>query len=486
MIYLNRRLLVALCIVAALITAPRILVDAQSDDEEQVEQDINTLKVEQRRAEREAALAAAEIDVFDANVQEVTEALDELQTFVDTQSARVEAAEQAHRQATQAVETAREQTIEIEGEQQELKGRLTDLAVASFTGEQPIDGADTTELALSDDPGESARFLHLLESQTGSLADGLDRMRALEVEAEILTQAMRLAQQDAAVALAEVEETTRELDEALQLQERVVAAAEIRLEAQLAEAAVLADRGESLAIQIADEQYAINDRIAATARRNGVEIPDPVRLEDIARIEFYDEDAILVPVLDPETGLVIINPETGLVETAPISPSDGDSTNLVDLDSVSEVDPETGLVEAPLLPVDLEPVFAIEVHVGIEEQTRLLFEEAFADGVNLAGWGYRPIQRQIELRAAHCGGTEANIWHKPAFECSPPTARPGFSRHEQGRAIDFTYNGGSITSHANAGFQWLAANAPKYGFVNLASEPWHWSIVEGQERLPNQ
>ena len=138
-----------------------------------------------------------------------------------------------------------------------------------------------------------------------------------------------------------------------------------------------------------------------------------------------------------------------------------------------------------LIPVDAVPLFAIEVNVAIEEQTRLLFEEAFAQGIDLAGWGYRPIQRQVELRAAHCGGTEFDIWHKPAFQCAPPTARPGFSRHEQGRAIDFTFNGGSITSHSNAGFQWLAANAPKYGFVNLASEPWHWSITEGEERLPD-
>ena len=483
MIYFNRRLVVALCIVAALIGAPRILVDAQSDEEDQVEQDLNTLKAEQRRAEREAAISASRIDIFDANVDEVTTALDELQAFVDTQVARVEAAEQAHRQATQAVETARDRTNEIEAEQAVLRERLNELAIASFTGEQPIDGADTTELALSDDPGESARFIHLLETQTGSLADGIDRMRALEVESEILTQAMRLAQQDAAAALADVEASNEELNEALELQELVVAAAEIRLEAQLAEAAVLADRGEALGVLIADEQYAINDRIAATARRNGVEIPDPVRLEDISRIEFYDSSAIPEPtvetVVDPETGLVEVLPEADPVETEPDEPTTVNPANLVTIESATEG-------EDPLLvPVDLEPVFAIEVHVAIEEQTRRLFEEAFAEGINLAGWGYRPIQRQIELRAAHCGGTEADIWHKPAFQCSPPTARPGFSRHEQGRAIDFTFNGGSITSHGNAGFQWLAANAPKYGFVNLASEPWHWSIVEGAELLPN-
>ncbi len=444
MISARFRLLVALCIVLGLTIAPRIVVDAQDDGEEQPE-DLNSLKAEQRRAEREAALAASEIDVFNANVEEVTKALDELQAFVTSHEVRVEAAEQAHRQATTAVENARDRTVQIEAEQGELEQQLTDLAVSSFTGEQSIVSSDTTELALSDDPGESARFIHLLETQTGSLEDGLDRMRALEVESLQITETLRVAQGEAADTVAEVEARRAELQEALELQEQVVAAAQVRLEAQLSEAAVLEERGEALATQIADQQYAINARISETARRNGIEIPEPVRLEDIAFIEFYDEETL------PET----------------------------------EIDPETGEAGEVLLPVDLAPRFAIEVNVAIEEQVRLLFEEAFAQGIDLAGWGYRPIQRQVELRAAHCGGTEFDIWHKPAFQCAPPTARPGFSRHEQGRAIDFTFNGGSITSHSNAGFQWLAANAPKYGFVNLASEPWHWSISEGEELLPN-
>ena len=445
MISVRFRLLVALCIVAGLTIAPRIIVDAQDDEALTETEEIRDLQAEQRRAAREAALAASEIDVFTANVEEVTEALDELQAFVASQEARVEAAEQAQRQASTAVETARQRSIEIEDEQVELRQRLTNLAVASFTGEQSAVTVDSTELALSDDPGESARFIHLLETQTGSLSDGIDRVRALEVESLQVIETMRVAEAEAAAALIEVEERQLELADALALQENVVAAAELRLEAQLAEAAVLEERGETLATQIADQQYAINARISETARRNGIQIPDPVRLEEIAFVEFFDEEVLPEPEIDPETGQPV------------------------------EV----------LVPVELEARFAIEVHVDIEQQTRLLFEEAFAQGIDLAGWGYRPILRQVELRAAHCGGTEFDIWHKPAFECAPPTARPGFSRHEQGRAIDFTFNGGSITTHANAGFQWLAANAPKYGFVNLPSEPWHWSITEGEERLPN-
>ena len=121
------------------------------------------------------------------------------------------------------------------------------------------------------------------------------------------------------------------------------------------------------------------------------------------------------------------------------------------------------------------PFFQIQVHKDIEEQTRGLYELAFSQGINLGGWGYRGTDRQIELRRAHCGSSNYDIWLKPSGQCSPPTARPGFSKHEQGRAIDFQWNGGSIGPRSGTPFRWLAANAPQFGFVNLPSEPWHWS-----------
>jgi D-alanyl-D-alanine carboxypeptidase len=48
--------------------------------------------------------------------------------------------------------------------------------------------------------------------------------------------------------------------------------------------------------------------------------------------------------------------------------------------------------------------------------------------------------------------------------------------HEQGLAIDFTWNGSVISSHSSPAFQWLAAHAGRYGLYNLPSEPWHWSV----------
>jgi hypothetical protein len=96
--------------------------------------------------------------------------------------------------------------------------------------------------------------------------------------------------------------------------------------------------------------------------------------------------------------------------------------------------------------------------------------------VVMCGWGYRNPQQQIALRRSHCGSSDYAIWHMPAGACSPPTARPGYSMHEVGLAVDFYCgDGGSISSRRNPCYRWLDGHAGSYGFYNLPSEPWHWS-----------
>ena len=94
----------------------------------------------------------------------------------------------------------------------------------------------------------------------------------------------------------------------------------------------------------------------------------------------------------------------------------------------------------------------------------------------LGGWGYRTTEEQIGLRESHCGSSGYVIFDGPSPGCSPPTARPLHSEHEKGLAIDFTENGAILTS-ASPAFAWLRANAATYGFINLPSEPWHWSTT---------
>ncbi|MEJ1237427.1 peptidoglycan-binding protein [Chryseolinea sp. T2] len=126
---------------------------------------------------------------------------------------------------------------------------------------------------------------------------------------------------------------------------------------------------------------------------------------------------------------------------------------------------------------DIVSVKGIRVARQIAPQIDALLTAAAREGVSLSGGGYRSGDEQIRLRIAHCGGnTQYNIYEKPSSQCTPPTAPPGRSMHEQGLAIDFTYNGGGIKDHSNPGYIWLAKNAARFGLYNLPSEAWHWSV----------
>jgi hypothetical protein len=84
--------------------------------------------------------------------------------------------------------------------------------------------------------------------------------------------------------------------------------------------------------------------------------------------------------------------------------------------------------------------------------------------------GWRSYEEQWALRRQNC----PNAASSPSGGCSPPTALPGNSEHERGLAIDMRVNGGTVQSGSGA-FNWLVANAAKYGYYNLPSESWHWS-----------
>jgi len=126
---------------------------------------------------------------------------------------------------------------------------------------------------------------------------------------------------------------------------------------------------------------------------------------------------------------------------------------------------------------DIVVVRGIPINRSIADELDGMLGAAAADGVTISGSGYRSSQRQIELRQQNCGSSTFDIYQRSPSECSPPTARPGTSMHERGLAVDLTSGSTAITSRADPAFIWLAANAGRYGFRNLPSEPWHWSTT---------
>lgn len=114
----------------------------------------------------------------------------------------------------------------------------------------------------------------------------------------------------------------------------------------------------------------------------------------------------------------------------------------------------------------------------ISSKVELMFSDAKKAGIVLSGGGYRTYQEQAKLYNDNCGGGSSR--------CDPPTARPGSSMHETGKAFDLKCDGSLITfstpfkgvrtASTRRCFDWLTQNAYKYGLQNLKKENWHWSV----------
>ncbi|MDY7100994.1 MAG: D-alanyl-D-alanine carboxypeptidase family protein [Actinomycetota bacterium] len=101
---------------------------------------------------------------------------------------------------------------------------------------------------------------------------------------------------------------------------------------------------------------------------------------------------------------------------------------------------------------------------------RSLIQAAAGDDVKLVPVScYRSNDKQIELRRAHCGTSDYAVYRMPASDCTPDTARPGTSKHEVGRAVDFA---GASTFGTPTG-RWLTAHADEHGLHQISTEAWH-------------
>jgi|GEM_PF-2289587 len=110
-------------------------------------------------------------------------------------------------------------------------------------------------------------------------------------------------------------------------------------------------------------------------------------------------------------------------------------------------------------------VRGVLVNATIAKQIDSMVVAAAESGVTLTGSGFRSYQDTVRLRIQHnC----ADVYTAASSTCSPPTAIPGKSMHEQGLAVDYKLTTGV--------YNWLVQNAGRYGFKQLPSETWHFSV----------
>ncbi len=265
----------------------------------------------------------------------------------------------------------------------------------------------------SADPGEAAEKRALLELQNTNDADLLDRLTAAEEDLEVERQLAEEAAQRAADKEAEVADRLGQVRAARDQQAAYAEEVQVRLDRALGEAASLAELDAKLSKEIQEQQAELARRAAAAA---------PGR-----------------------------------------SGSGGGGSSRVTFNgSLSSVSCPSG--------------GSITVASSIAGNLQSLLNAAASDGVSMCGGGYRSSEGQIQTRRNNCGTSDYAVYEMPASSCSPPTARPGRSMHEQGLAVDFTCNGGGVIgSRSSPCYRWMDGNASSYGFYNLPSEPWHWS-----------
>ena len=396
-----------------------------------IQQQVNQLRKERDVFQKEVLDQARIVDTATAEVSEVEQALADLELLVAEQRDDLTRAEQALEGAVLSVSAAERQSAELASQQAALNGQVNDLALQTYIGrDSTIEGS--FGLARTGDIYKAARVQTLIGAAFGDINNTSDQLRALQVDTQVATKALNEAVTQRELLRGEAEIQLDQLLEAVGLQAQIVFEAENRLEARLYEAAALAELDAEMAKKIEAEQS---------------DLAKVVQAEKAKRAE-----------------------EERLRREAERKRREAEEARQRRLLGFADAPTSTNFDKS-----ELTTVWGIQVHESIADKLLALLKAASRDGIRLGGGGYRSSQSQINLRRAHCGTSNWAIYSKPSYQCRPPTARPGASMHERGLAVDFTQNGRALWSNTS-GYRWLKRNASKYGFRNLPSEPWHWSV----------
>lgn len=110
-----------------------------------------------------------------------------------------------------------------------------------------------------------------------------------------------------------------------------------------------------------------------------------------------------------------------------------------------------------------------------KDGVNLILTSAFRTNEDIYDNGVRIASGQVTLRRKHAL-PGANIYTSSSKKFKPRTAPPGYSKHQNGIAIDLSTKGGGR-------YKWMVDNLNKYGFVRtVKSERWHWEYRPGTNK----
>ena len=373
----------------------------------------------------EGALVSIEVDVLRADNVAVGDTLADIRENVEAQKAMLTEAQTALTDAQTALATAEAALADTQARLDAVNVEADRVVVDAFLN-PPYESA--LESLTSGSLMDATVKQSILDREADADAAQLDEYGALQAQLEAEEEARAAAAEAADAAAAEAEAAYADVESAVGQQAIFVAEVQRRLDRNLAEAAALQNTNPELAAQIAAREA----ELAALLN----ELDDEVQAERARQraAELADQaDAVRY-----QSG---IKPVAG---------------------GVTDVACPTGGV--------------VQVAGDIAATIERLYADAAEAGYPMCGCGYRDPAEQIAVRRANCGTSNYAIYQAPSSYCSPPTARPGTSMHEQGLAIDFTSSSGGTIGSTSGGYRWLKANAANYGMYNLPGEPWHWSV----------
>jgi len=373
---------------------------------------------DQREVKRKKAEVAAQVDTLKATDAQLDAALADLEANVRaTQAAMTDAQAQVDA-ATARAEQAERDAAATEAHIDELRAEIVAAAVNAYVdpkGDQVLDMFE--ERSANDASAKQA----LIDATSGAKLDVVDEFRAERQRLDDLRVEAETARAQAAAQRDSLAQKKSGYDAAISQQQTVADQVSARINDKLAESQALAALDSKLSSQLAQEQAELARRLAAS-------------------------------------------------RSAAASASGGGSGG--------GGGGGGGGVTVTITRPGLTTVGGITVASSIAGQLSSLLNAASAAGYQLGGSGYRDSSSQIALRRQHCGTSDYAVYQMPPEQCTPATAIPGRSKHEQGLAVDFTVNGQTLRTSDGA-YGWMVANAGSYGWVNLPGEPWHWSVGGG-------
>lgn len=375
-------------------------------------------KASRDKVRRQRAAAAARLDALRSDAEQVEQALEDLAANTTGRQADLRTAQVAEDQANKNLLDAQAEVDAVQSRIDILAASAKQAALRAFTSNS---GSNLFSTLFATEATTVGVEEVLYDLAVGDVSTALDELDSARRERDALRRKAKRAADAATKRRKKVEQRLAELADAREQQRNLGERIEQRIEDALAEAEALASLDASLSRKITEREIALARRARALAAAAGIK-----------NVKVGKDGKIQVPVIpSAKNGLVRVN--------------------------------------------------GVLVDRSIGEKFATLVAWAAEDGIRLSGGGYRSAQDQIWLRRLHCGTSDYDIWQKPSWECSPPTARPGFSLHERGLAIDIRCNGRLLSRYSDPCFAWMAEHAPKVGLYNdvTGREAWHWSTTGG-------